>query len=153
MSVDRIPGPVSQSPALPSCSASDSAIRLLATSKAFVSSAAREHEPTGRGAFGTAQLVHWGLELALKAYLHHRGWSDVRCAAEIRHDIVNALHACEHEGLPAIAPASREVIKAIRPLARRQTLDRADLPERRELIRVGCEMIRSIEREIGSHTG
>ncbi|WP_232824516.1 hypothetical protein [Blastomonas sp. UPD001] len=68
------------------------------------------------------QNLHWGLELLLKAYLHHRGWTDARCIADVRHDLGKALAACEREGLEGIDPeirALRRVILAFLGMPRR----------------------------------
>jgi len=64
------------------------------------------------------QNLHWGLELLLKAYLHHRGWSDARCIADVRHDPGKALAACEREGLEGLDPEIRAFLQALSPFSR-----------------------------------
>lgn len=64
------------------------------------------------------QNLHWGLELLLKAYLHHRGWSDARCIAEVRHDLGKTLAACECEGLGGIDPEIRAFLQDLSPFSR-----------------------------------
>jgi hypothetical protein len=68
------------------------------------------------------------VELALKAFLLCRGWTDDRCRRELRHDLVKALAIGRAEGLSGCLRGLTEVVAVLNAYYPRHDFDRFSVP-------------------------
>lgn len=119
---------------------------LLDNARSFLAGA--EHRlASGVGGPGdVAHSVSIAIELALKAHLAERGWSDDRRRTEIRHDLVAALQAVEAEGLALPDRLPTALIARASEAYRRHELDRAEMSaeEARQLVDVARVLVRAV---------
>ncbi|QUT08434.1 hypothetical protein KFK14_19580 [Sphingobium phenoxybenzoativorans] len=88
------------------------------------------------------------LELGLKSYLLHRGYSDDWNARHIRHDLRMALDLAVEEEFGGVTPALEALIDAFSPIYRELHLDRCLQAAEAPLVMIASEATRSMLDEI-----